>query len=217
MKYYECPNCRRQGLYPKSKMLVCKYCKFKMSGKAFSRQQLHHKNHIEGMDFVAPDSDLIKKKAPKVSKSKQHTELIVQRALRAIPNIWYTKLQVNQMAHTRTVGDYLVLAEDNNYVFECKELNTQKNKLFPFSRLSQMGDMKAFTKSMKKNLSYFVVLLWEGSSKTSPMYVIPLSVMEAHIKLSIKKSINNKEIELAFENYRVPMGNLEIYLKKLID
>lgn len=216
MKQYECPNCHEMTLIRKRNSVICTKCGLEKESKAFSKLDLHYKKHIDMPPFIVPDIDLVKKKTPKKVFSKQHTENMLQSALRAIPNIWYTKLQVNQLAHTRTVGDYLVLTQGKNFVFECKELNITKNKQFPFSRLSQMGDMKAFTKSMNKNMAYFVVLLWEGHQKGSPIYVIPLDVMEAHIKISVKKSMNKDDIEKEFTNYRVCFENLEAHLKKLI-
>jgi len=217
MKRYECPNCHEMTLFLRDRNMYCSKCDYKKEAKQFSKQDLHHKKHICQPPLIGADIDLVKKRAPNRVFSKQHTETLLQSVLRTIPNIWFTKLQVNKLAHTRAVGDYIVLAENNNYVFECKELNITKNKQFPFSRLSQMGDMKAFTKSMNKNLAYFVVLLWEGHTKGSPMYVIPLDVMEAHTKLSTKKSMNRDDIEKEFVNYRIKFENLEVYLKKIIE
>ena len=46
MKYYECPNCHNESLYPKSKKWVCKDCKQSFSFRQFSRRDLHDKKHI---------------------------------------------------------------------------------------------------------------------------------------------------------------------------
>jgi hypothetical protein len=214
MKYYECPNCGKERLCAKSRRWVCLDCKETFNFKQYSKIDLHHKKHLDKPSFITPDSDLVKKKAPIIKKSKQHCEYITQQALRTIPNIWYTKLQVNPNAHTPTVGDYLVLTQNENIILECKELNTTKNDRIPFSRLTQIGNMTAFEQSLQKNKAYFIILLW-GQEKT--IYIIPLKSMKAHIKVCLKKSMNIKELETNFENYKVPYENLKIYLKKLLD
>lgn len=221
MKYYECPNCGKEKLYPKSKAWYCLECKQIFDFKHLTRQQLHHKNHIDNPDFVIPDKDLVKKKPTITKKSKQHCEHITQQALRTIPNIWYTKLQVNPNAHTPTVGDYLVLTNEHNIVLECKELDTNKNNIIPFSRFTQIGNMTAFEKSLQKNNAYFVILLWSktknhGLTKNPhELYVIPLKSIQAHISLANKKSMNIKEIQTNFESYKVQFENLSFYFKKL--
>jgi len=222
MKYYECPNCGKETLYPKSKRWRCSECKETFDFRKFSRQQIHHKKHLDTPSFVLPDKDLVKKKVSKPKKSKQHCEYITQQALRTISNIWYTKLQVNPNAHTPTVGDYLVLSQEHNTVLECKELNTTKNNIFPYERFTQLGNMTAFEQSLLRNQAYFVILLWGGSKKngltkhTHELYVIPLTSIQAHIKLSTKKSMNTQEIQKNFSCYKVPFENLELYFKKIL-
>jgi len=221
IQYYECPNCHKESLCAKKNRWFCLDCKETFDFRKFSRQQMHTKKYIETPDFVSPDKDLVKKKPIVVHKSKQHCEHITQHALRSIPNIWYSKLQVNPNAHTPTVGDYLVLTSEYNFVFECKELNTTKNDIFPFSRFTQIGNMTAFEKSLKRNKAFFIVLLWSDTNyrglKSTPhaLYVIPLKSIQEYILASNKKSMNTKEIETFFSSYRVNFDNLEIHLKKL--
>jgi hypothetical protein len=214
MKYYECPNCGQKKLCSKSRRLFCLNCKQSFNFKEYSKIDLYHKKHIHTPTFIEPDVDLVKKNPPIVKKSKQHCEHITQQALRAIPGIWYTKLQVNPNAHTPTVGDYMVLTNEHNIILECKELNTLKNDRIPFSRFTQIGNMAAFEESLVRNQSYFVILLW-GQEKT--IYVIPLKSIQAHIKICEKKSMNIQEIERNFSCYKVPYENLKIYLKKLFE
>jgi hypothetical protein len=217
MRYYECPNCGLQKLQPKSNgSWKCKACEKSFIYKQYSRQDIYHKKHIDTPNFIEPDKDLVKIKVPKIKKTKQHCEHITQQALRAIPDIWYTKLQVNPNAHTPTVGDYMILTKEQNIILECKELDTTKNDRIPFSRFTQIGNMTAFEESLARNQTYFVILLW-GGYKFKSVYVIPLKSIQAHIKLAVKKSMNIQEIESNFSCYKVPFENLENYFRNLFN
>lgn len=224
MKKYLCPKCGKKEAILKFKMVTCLACGHTFSTKAISKSDLHFGKHLPGyvpykekpqkkVSFIAPDADLVKKTEVKNKKIKQHFESRVSAALRSIPNLWYMKVQVNPMAHHATVADFLILTENHNIAFECKEIDASSNNQFPFSRFSQIGRMKEFKHALARNESFIGILIWNGEFSTSDIYIIPVDVVESHIVLSAKKSMNIKEIQEDFANYKIPFNNLELYIK----
>lgn len=211
-----CPKCKELSLIVKKHIAKCVGCGYEMSTKGVSRMDLYHKKHIDKPTFIAPEQDLVKKTMPKVHKSIQHFEGIVSATLRSIPNCWYTKLQVNPLAHQSTVGDFIILTPIYNIVLECKEISAEKpSNYFSFSRLTQIQKMTLFESSLKRNKAYVGLLLYSQNKKE--LYIIPLSVMKAIIDFTKQHKQKNGltliEIQQEFANYKIPFCNLEHYIK----
>lgn len=222
MKRYLCPKCGQKEVLAKRKYGTCKACGYMFDIKQYSRTDMHHGKHmpkqeekqIDKPTFISPDDDLVKKTPPINKKIKQHFEARVSAALNTIPNLWYMKIQVNPMAHHPTVGDFMILSENHNVVLECKEIDTNSNKQIPFKRFSQLHRMLKFKRTLFRNEAFMGILLWNTSFNDSDIYIIPVTVLEAHINMSNKKSINVTEVREQFENYKVKLNNLELYFKQ---
>lgn len=216
MRKYMCPKCKQVSLIVKKHIAKCVNCGYEMSIKGVSRMDLYHKKHIDKPIFIAPEHDLVKKTIPKVHKSIQHFEGIVSRTLRSIPYCWYTKLQVNPLAHQSTVGDFMILTPTYNIVLECKELNiTSSGAYFSFTRITQLHKLIAFESAIKRNKGYIGILLYSQNQKE--LYIIPISVMRAVIDFTKqykqKNGLTVVELQHEFENYKIPFCNLEHYIK----
>lgn len=229
MKKYECPDCGKKEVLYKRKFANCLACGHKFDVKQYSKLDMHYGKHMpkkklefiptESLDnptnktsFIIPDDDLMQKIIPPTHVIKQHFESRVSAALRSIPSLWYMKIQVNPMAHHPTLADFLILTNHHNIALECKELNIGLNESIPYSRFSQLERMKIFKGALARNESYMGILLWKG--EVQEIYIVPVSVIDAHVSSSKKKSINVSEIQSNFVNYKVPFNNLESYIKK---
>ena len=101
-------------------------------------------------------------------------------------NIYYMKLQVNQMAHKRTVADFLLLTEDKNYAIECK---MSENDTFYFNRLTQEIDLQIFDAANDRCKSYVMLLFWLGNKNNSLIYVCTIKEL-LELKEIYKTKIN---------------------------
>jgi hypothetical protein len=124
--------------------------------------------------------------------TKQRLEQHLQEVLKDAPGTFYMKLQVNPIAHCRTVADYLFLTPKNNFVIECKECN---GTAYSFNRYTQKPLMEKFSDSIIRNRSFLVICFWKGSRKKSAYYPIEDWIFDSIMRNSKKKSANEKDLK----------------------
>ncbi len=123
--------------------------------------------------------------------TKQRLEGDLQQQIKNVPYTWYMKIQVNPMAHCKTVADFLFLTKSNNFAIECKEC---KGTSFPFSRFTQKEKLTEFHEALPKNKGILLICFWKGTKKKSSYYPIPVLNMNKIINESKKKSCNEKDL-----------------------
>lgn len=108
---------------------------------------------------------------------------------------WFMKLQVNPIAHTPTVGDYMLTTPSYNYIIECKEIDYTKGyKTFAFSRLTQESELLKFSKQ-PRNIGLIIICMWKGRKDKSDYYILTI---ENFIKLKtsfVKKLMNEFDLQ----------------------
>jgi penicillin-binding protein-related factor A (putative recombinase) len=130
--------------------------------------------------------------------TKQRLEATVKELICDVPHSWYMKIQVNQMAHCKTVGDFMFITSSRNLVIECKECNGTS---FPFSRFTQKDLLEKFHNALPKNRGFLIISFWKGTKKKTNYYIVPVCDMIDIMKQSTKKSANEKDLELYYYNY----------------
>jgi hypothetical protein len=156
----------------------------------------------------------VDKKGDKMTK--QRLEGYVSKELSTIQGIWFQKNMVNQLAYKQSVGDFIILTNNHNYVLECKECNNIDSKgRFELSRLTQLNDLKIFENKLDRNVSLINLMFWGGSVKKSFIFIIPLNDYLYWLEDFSKKSINVKECFELFNNYHIKsFSELSIILLK---
>jgi hypothetical protein len=136
--------------------------------------------------------------------SKQRLERYVSKQLGDMKNIWFQKNQVMPLSFTQSVGDFIILTKNKNFIFECKECNDKDNKArFNFARLTQLNDLWLFQDSLERNISVLVLMFWGGSVKKSGIFIIPLKNYLHEIEKHNKKSMNRKECIDMFGDFQI--------------
>jgi hypothetical protein len=136
---------------------------------------------------------------------KQKLEGVFSKSLKYRTDLWYIKLQVNQMAHTKSPADYLIISADNNFLVECKQVDLRKNpkKTYTFDRLTQEEDLLAFEKKFNNNRSYVLLLTLNKMLKNSDFYFIPIKYY-INVKNRIgKKSMTSEDLLREFNQFRL--------------
>lgn len=135
---------------------------------------------------------------------KQRLEGYLSSWLKNNPEMWYQKNQVNQLAHTQSVGDFLILTKNKRYVVECKETKVVNEKfLFPHDRVTQLNDLMLFDNFFENNASYILFLFWTGRLKKSGLYIVPVNVWNKEVKRIDKKSFNHNDFKEIFGMYEL--------------
>jgi len=107
--------------------------------------------------------------------------------------MWYMKLQVNQMAHTKNVADFLVHVNKVLHAVEIKEIKTSDR--FAFSRLSQARMLREFDNTRAAQYSWVLLNFWKGSVKKSKAFLIPFpEMLYLQQQVGDKKSANITDI-----------------------
>jgi len=124
--------------------------------------------------------------------SKQRLEGDLQQLINNVPHTYYMKLQVNTMAHCKTVADFLYFTKGKNFAIECKQCNGTS---FAFSRFTQKEMLTKFHEALDRNRGILLICFWKGSKKKSNYYPICVNHMNWLIEDSSKKSCNEKDLE----------------------
>ena len=148
---------------------------------------------------------------------KQVLESVTTKSLRVMKNIYYIKLQVNPLAHTKSPGDYLVLTENKRYIIECKEIDMRKriNNTWRFERLTQEEDLLLFEKTHLNNNAYILIMFRKRMIRTSSIFFIPIEKYILIKKYWEKKSMKLTDFEREFLLYKCdvrPGGLIKIQL-----
>lgn len=136
---------------------------------------------------------------------KQRFEKYISKELSQITEgIWFQKNQVQPFAFHQSVGDFIILTPEFNFVLECKECKNLDGKgIFNLSRLTQLNDLKLFESRLSRNISLIGILFWGGTLKKSSVYIIPISVYN-NIAVSWKKSsFNVQDMMKLFPFYEI--------------
>lgn len=149
--------------------------------------------------------------------TKQKLEGVFSKSLSQRSDLWYIKLQVNSLAHTRTPADYLIISQNYNYLVECKQVDLRKNpkNRFTFDRLTQEQDLLYFENKFGKNKSFVLILLLNRMLKKSHFYLIPIDYYIYIKNIINKKSMNSDDMEKEFSVFKINYVNnlLEIPIK----
>ncbi len=107
---------------------------------------------------------------------KQITEGIFRKSVKACNKYYILKLQVNVMAHCKTLCDYLVFSKKYNYAVECKQVTiSDKNKFYTFDRLTQKDLLIQWQDFSDLNKSYVFIGFIREKKKVSSFYLVPLN------------------------------------------
>jgi len=133
-----------------------------------------------------------------ISMSKQHFEGYISKALREYQGqLWSQKNMVMPLAYHQSVGDFIILTQNHNYVLECKEC---KDSRFSLDRLTQLNDLKIFQNKIPgKNIGLVGLLFWNGRLDKSNIYIIPLNYYIIKLNDWQKKSFTELECEAIFK------------------
>ena len=154
-----------------------------------------------------------------IIKMKQKLEGVFSKSLALQTNLWYMKLQVNTMAHTRTPADYLIISEKYNYLVECKQVNIKNNPQarYNFDRLTQEQDLLLFENKFEKNKSYVLILFLGSMLKKSHFYLIPIKDYMKVKKDCCMKTLSHKLFHNYFENFIIKYETNRLKIEKLIN
>ena len=129
-------------------------------------------------------------------------------------NLWFIKLQVNQLAFCRSPADYIILGF-NRYLVECKEVDCRKNKkAFTISRVTQRDSLEYFDSKHINNISYLLIFFRFKRLAESYFYMIPIDEYILYEEKLEKKSININNFEANFNEWKVKVlkgGLLELH------
>lgn len=146
--------------------------------------------------------------------TKQKLESIFSKSLKVRLDLWYLKLQVNPFAYTKSPADYIVIAENNIYLIECKQVDLRKNNKnrYTFDRLTQENDLLNF--QCDKGYSYVCILFLERRLNISHCYLIDIEYYVQIKNIINKKSLTLKDMKENFEGCKVDIlkgGILDLY------
>lgn len=117
-------------------------------------------------------------------------------------SFYFMKLHNNPMAHQTTPGDFLILCNNKNILFECKQTKTSS---FDFNRLTQLDDMEIFNDFFQHNSAYIIIMFYKGRLDKSDIYLINVDEF-VKFKLTWKKnSINDNEACVVWNQYKIPI------------
>jgi hypothetical protein len=126
--------------------------------------------------------------------SIQQTEKQFREAVKAMPNVHISKIQVNPYAHKSTEGDFFVQTTTNDIIVECKQVsmkNIHHRKAFDISRLTQETKLVNWVKLFPRNKAYLFLNFYGWSKDTSWCFLISI---EDWIKFR-KENMKNKHHE----------------------
>lgn len=136
---------------------------------------------------------------------KQKLEGVFSKSLRDRADLWYLKLQVNPLAHTKSPADFIILSDfhKNTYLVECKQVDLRKNpkNRYTFDRLTQEHDLWLFSRNFGE--SYVCILFLEKTLKKSHFYMIPIHQYLKAKRLCTKKSLNFSDMETYFQEFKL--------------
>jgi len=139
-----------------------------------------------------------------MGRNKQHLEPMFRNSMKQVPYMYFIKLQSNMLSHTRIDGDFEILPDHRpqRYRVECKEVGVTVNN-FSFSRLSQEEDLWNFDARSEFNISYVMILFWNGNVMNSECYALTISAYKEFKKGWHKKSITRDEAKEEWHYYRI--------------
>ncbi len=139
---------------------------------------------------------------------KQKLEGIFTKSVKARKDLWYIKLQVHPMAHTKSPGDFLVLGKEKRHLVECKQIDMRRNEknTWPFKRLTQEEDMIKFDDMFKTNTAYLLILFLRKRVADSDFYLVPITQYKKRLKDWHKKSMQMIEFHEMFFDYKINSG-----------
>ena len=139
---------------------------------------------------------------------KQKLEGIFTKSVKQRDDLWYIKLQVHPMAHTKSPGDFLVLGKDRRYLIECKQVDMRKNNknTWVMKRLTQEEDMIKYNCCQYNNKAYLLILFLRNRVSYSDFYLVPILSYKNTLKDWHKKSIRFDEFHSLFFKFKVNSG-----------
>lgn len=102
--------------------------------------------------------------------------------------LWWVKLYHVMGRYTSTPGDFIILADNYNYLIECKEC---KGNTFVLSRYTQRRELEKFH-SYSRHIAYLLLYF----VKNDIYYFIDYDKMEQIMKEINKKSININDFNM---------------------
>ena len=121
-------------------------------------------------------------------------------------NNWWIKFQVFPGACTPMPADYVLLTEDKNYLFECKEVDISKNpkNRWAWERYTQDKSIMNFIKSLDgNNQGYVFVCWWRGRFAKSDCYLIQAGSFSYAKQECRLKTLSFEQFDKIFNEYKI--------------